>query len=1063
MVKMVTKLNTVLSAVLSLTLLYSCSAREMEVEISAVEGSILLRAAVGEETKAVLDGTQIFWQEGDKINVITQSSHNCGAYSLVEGAGSTVGTFRGGDIEQSARYYALYPYATGLTKSSERYRFSIPKEQTWQNSSVGRGANIMVATFTDPSELLQFKNVMGLLKLSLTGSQKVYKIAVSDADESNMLWGTAALVLDGSQGTASQQLELSNGDNTLELICPGGVQLSSTATAFYIAAPPGSFASGMTVSIFGSSSSEPIDAFSTTKNNSIVRSAVRNMPAKEIASGPSLPEDLSFLESANCYTVYDAGDYQFKTVKGNSSESVGSVADAVVLWESNGTTTAPQVGAIIGNVSYSEGYVSFFASGVAGNAVIAVRDSGGAILWSWHIWVPGSKIKAATYSNASSGGVMDRNLGALAAAENNPLSNGLLYQWGRKDPFPGSAGYSSGNPVVATTGSITASSTSDTKGTEAYSIAHPTEFLYCASSVQTNQDWFYGGNNTHWASSKTVWDPCPPGYRVPANGVWANLDYENGTNAFKLDGQHWYPVAGWRWSSDGAVHGANSNGYYWTCSAGTNQATYGKYTYGSSSTFEPSKSMSRSAGLAIRCCTDATPTEEPSGEGDKAVLAALPDGTLINSIDIGSGSYTLSFSNGSSVSLNSSRCAVLQVTDDGYWTVNGVKSSYRYASNPLYRIGPGTCKWLCDGASTGVSVLPAAVSYNDGEVTSVVEKARTVCVNFSDGSSLSFAKNVNWGMYVQKTSSRLYIYMGHANSNSWIRYDFYYRQKAYNGGTTYPDYYDNWGLGKPGTCTRNGNSFSFGEELFLGGEAEAAVQTYDAREPAQKTYSGGVLHGWENMCVDGDNRMFSLKIDGSEVGESGTVALSAANRVEINQTTLIARAYSPAGSENAYARVKKHWVFKNGTVTISVEYEFLSETELFQSMFGMFCVKRLRTAGDTTSGYITNLAWKDNAPYKMYEVTEGWESAVSASSPLKSKDKTTTRIEEYGEEGLSFAMQYDGGGTLKPNGGFKIGTNGNNYNKIYFDLTGNYTAAQGEKLTSAIHWEIDYIKDYDSF
>lgn len=463
--------------------------------------------------------------------------------------------------------------------------------------------------------------------------------------------------------------------------------------------------------------------------------------------------------------------------------------------------------------------------------------------------------------------------------------------------------------------------------------------------------------------------------------------------------------------------------------------------------------------VLLSCSAKEPATPLPAPTIGKDSFTALPQGTLLNGIDSGNDSFTMRFSNGSSVELPSSRSAFLSVSSDGYWKVNGVKGSYPYASNPLYRIDPESGNWLCDGVSTGISALPYPVSYGEQEVTSVVEQSRNVSVNFSDGSSLSFPKNISWGMYVQKTATRLYVYMGKANSSSWIRHDFYYRNKAYTGGSTYPDYYDNWGLGKPVSCTRSGASFSLGEELFLAGEAEAAVQTYDAREPAQKTYSGGVLHGWENICIDGSDRMFSLKIDGNTVSETGTVSFQGASLVEIEQTSLVARAYSPEGPENAYAKATKKWTFKDGVVTIRVEYEFLSGTELFQSMFGMFCVKRLRTKGDTSSGYITNLAWKDNTPYKMYEVTEGWESAVAASAPLKSKDKSTTRVEEFGEAGISFAMQYDGG-TLKSSGGFKIGTNGNNYNKIYFDLTGAYTAAVGEKIYSTVHWEIDYMSDY---
>ena len=40
-------------------------------------------------------------------------------------------------------------------------------------------------------------------------------------------------------------------------------------------------------------------------------------------------------------------------------------------------------------------------------------------------------------------------------------------------------------------------------------------------------------------------------------------------------------------------------------------------------------------------------------------------------------------------------------------------------------------------------------------------------------------------------------------------------------------------------------------------------------------------------------------------------------------------------------------------------------------------------------------------------------------------------------------------------GGMMVGTNGNAYNKIYFDLTGSYSAKKDEKLAARVHWEIE--------
>ncbi len=91
-----------------------------------------------------------------------------------------------------------------------------------------------------------------------------------------------------------------------------------------------------------------------------------------------------------------------------------------------------------------------------GNAVIAFKVNG-EVHWSWHIWVtddPTNGSKYRSYGNEarllrngtqeripdSDWGWMDRNLGALGTSitgtDQYDKNGGLLYQWGRKDPFP---------------------------------------------------------------------------------------------------------------------------------------------------------------------------------------------------------------------------------------------------------------------------------------------------------------------------------------------------------------------------------------------------------------------------------------------------------------------------------------------------------------------------------------------------------------------------------------------------------------------------------------------------
>lgn len=1019
----------IVAAGLALFYAGSCARESAPAEVPAA-GNTVLVATSEVPTRSVLDETSVLWQAGDCINVMTIGSHNCGSYSLVDGAGTTTGKFRGGDIDASPKYYALYPYMTGLTKSNNRYNFRISQEQAYQEGSFGTGANIMEATFTDPTQPLQFRNVLGLLKLSFTGTTRIYKISVSDADPEKMLWGNAKLLLDGTECTENQTLELADGDNTVSLNCSNGVQLSNTPTLFYIALPPGALSSGMTVRVYGENDIL-LDEFGTAKNNVIVRSAVRAMPNRVLVSDPSLKE------SANCYILYKPGLYKIKAVKGNSSEALTGVKDAVLLWEGSNSSAAPAQNSILSNVSYSNGYVYFTLEEGIGNAAVAVRDSEDNILWSWHIWVPETEVKALA---RASDYLMDRNLGAsLSESTDGVATIGLLYQWGRKDPFPGCVSWSGASYMGTVGNAFSRSERTSSTGTIAYATAHPQEYLYCTTGSDADQDWLYTHDESLWAAEKTKYDPCPPGWHVAPNTDWSSCtasflyDTECGANVqYYGANTSWFPAGGYRYSSDGSNHNSGEYSYYWSYGPNGNKSRATRLRINGANSAVGVFSLGRSVGCNVRCIAanlpapSVEPRPVPGGDTDevKAFLDALPEGTKVSSI---SGNQVV-FSNGSDLTLDGSVFSLDTAVAEGYWHV--------------------------DGTATDVASTPG--NY-------LLHLPRKVIFHFADGSEKSFEKEIDWGMVVEKQSNKLFIWMGHNGSTQWIRHTISHREKAYTGGTTYPDYYDNWGLGKPAVCTWNGGtSFTTGQELFLGGEAEAAMQTYDVQATPKKTYSGGVLHGWENIYTEGGDRLITFTIDGVAVGETDALSRRDASKVEIVQKTKIARAYSPEGLENAYANVLKHWVIENGTVTIFVEYTFLQETQIFQGKFGMFCVKRLETAGDTGSGYITRLAWKDSTPSTMYEVTEGWESAVPASAPLKSRDNSSTRVEEYGDAGVSFAMQFDGG-TLKSGGGFNIGTNGNNYNKIYFDICGNYTAAQNEKLSSAVHWELDFVEDFNKF
>ena len=229
------------------------------------------------------------------------------------------------------------------------------------------------------------------------------------------------------------------------------------------------------------------------------------------------PKDLGKKETANCYIVTAADEYKFAAVKGNSAESVGTVKEAVVLWETVNTDTAPEANSIIASVAFADGYVTFSTPTTLepGNAVIAAKDADGVILWSWHIWIPETAIATNTYGIAERP-IMDRYLGALTEATQwetsgaaDGLSFGLLYQWGRKDPFPNV--YDAGSRKAAKVAG-TQFAYGTTKMSMAEAIANPTQVN------ALKDDWNTETNNDLWggeSGKKTINDPCPPGYCVP--------------------------------------------------------------------------------------------------------------------------------------------------------------------------------------------------------------------------------------------------------------------------------------------------------------------------------------------------------------------------------------------------------------------------------------------------------------------------------------------------------------------------------------------------------------------
>lgn len=180
-----------------------------------------------------------------------------------------------------------------------------------------------------------------------------------------------------------------------------------------------------------------------------------------------------------------------------------------------------------------------------GNAVLAAYDKDKKILWSWHIWIT-DKPSDFSYTEVSTTiSIMDRNLGATRGPvpddgnDTQALETyGLYYQWGRKDPSMGPPSWDY-SPINMTTAPFYDYSSDMRTSAEVMRFAQPTlqdavenpmYLIMPTAQTQTYYfNWLYQKIDFLWGYSvtsgnthKTIYDPCPYGYRV-SGGELADL------------------------------------------------------------------------------------------------------------------------------------------------------------------------------------------------------------------------------------------------------------------------------------------------------------------------------------------------------------------------------------------------------------------------------------------------------------------------------------------------------------------------------------------------------------
>ncbi len=326
---------------------------------------------------------------------------------------------------------------------------------------------------------------------------------------------------------------------------------------------------------------------------------------------------------ANCYIVAPEATLEFNgRLQGCSADTIeGDPAQAGVMWESAGADIKVKEGDVVASATFSKetGLITVKAGKTPGNALVVIEDAVSNVLWSWHIWVTDYDPSKGCYQQDAKGKVimMDRNLGALSATPGDPLSLGLFYQWGRKDPFPGVPGDCVYNEGISISG-LSSKNSAVTPDAIGYAIAHPTTLLYAndyqtwistASQATAAQDLW-----TKTTRNKSNYDPCPAGYAVPwqndyawyTNFTAANMTFAASGFTFTYDAHStYYPAAGYLNGLTLTDAGktvrcwaANING---TPSATTNMQARSLLVDVSTNTVTNNASSRTAFGMSVRC------------------------------------------------------------------------------------------------------------------------------------------------------------------------------------------------------------------------------------------------------------------------------------------------------------------------------------------------------------------------------------------------------------------------------------------------------------------------------
>lgn len=242
---------------LVLATLASC-AKDAAVDEPRVDGAEeKIYASIDDSEYSAYDGTRVelndkkqtVWTAGDKIMIFEfgkiyewkfdgKTGDRNGSFSKT----GTSYTDPYGETTNYDKYYALYLSDLTVAQFSDKspgFGTTIPATQYYKDHSYGLNTNAMLGTSSDGKNY-QFINLMGYLRLSLTGNKMVKSITL----ESNNGETLAAHIY---VHKSSDYIISDKTSTSITLDCGDGVQLTDIPTDFYFTILPQTLSKGITV------------------------------------------------------------------------------------------------------------------------------------------------------------------------------------------------------------------------------------------------------------------------------------------------------------------------------------------------------------------------------------------------------------------------------------------------------------------------------------------------------------------------------------------------------------------------------------------------------------------------------------------------------------------------------------------------------------------------------------------------------------------------------------------------------------------------------------------------